>query len=209
MAKATGANLTLSGGDTSFEQALLSAQLWTNGDKPVIVAGADENHVQLSPLFDPSAAGAAEPSDGGGMLILKRSPDTPGPRVTVKYFAAASEDHSAVRELVARLGGAGTVPARYGLILAGLPAACRVLCRGQLDVFKEESGCPAEVIDYRRLTGEFAASTAVAAVFAASLVQAGRIPETASEKGPCHPHAGAVLILGLGTVLSAIEVSPP
>jgi 3-oxoacyl-(acyl-carrier-protein) synthase len=209
MAKATGANLTLSGGDTSFEQALLSAQLWATGDKPVIVAGADENHAHLSPLFDPSAAGAAEASDGGGLLILKRSADTPGPRVTLKYFAAASEDHSSIRELVDRLGGAEAVPARYGLILAGIPAAYRALCRDQLSAFKEATGHRAEVIDYRRLTGEFAASTAVAAVFAASLVQAGRIPDAAPEKRPSHPHAGAVLILGLGTVLSAIEVSPP
>ena len=208
MAKATGANLTLSGGDTSFEQALYSAQLLNAGDDPVIVAGVDETHAKLSSLFDSSVAGAAEPADGGGMLILGRSAGTPGPTVTLKYFTACQDD-SLEHELIASLGGAGAVPARYGLILVGMPAAHRRRCRIQLDAFLEMTGYSGAVIDYRRLTGEFAAATAVAAVFAAAWIQSRRVPFAATGQGTPSAHAGAALILDLGPVLSAIEVSPP
>jgi len=208
MAKATGANLTLSGGDASFEQALFSAQLLAVGDDPVIVAGVDETHAKLSTLFDPSVAGAFEPSDGGGMLILSRSRAATGPTMALKYFAAG-QDASLDRELIAGLGGAGAVQARYGLILVGMPAAHRKHCRIQLDAFLEMTGYSGEVIDYRRLTGEFAASAAVAAVFAAAWVQARRVSFAASGKDPSPAHADAVLILGLGPVLSAIEVCLP
>lgn len=208
MAKATGANLTLSGGDTSFEQALFSAQLLA-AEEPVIVAGADETHAGLSPLFDPPAVGATEPSDGGGMLILKRSPEGKGPAVALKYFAAADPDAPMNRELVASLGGAETVSSRYGLILAGMPAAHRTRCRTQLDAFLKITGYSGDVIDYRRLTGEFAASSAVATVFAAALVQARQVPGGATGQSKHHSHTGSVLILGLGPVLTAIEVGLP
>jgi 3-oxoacyl-(acyl-carrier-protein) synthase len=209
MAKATGANLTLSGGDTSFEQALFSAQLLAAADTPVIVAGVDETHARLSPLFDPSAAGAAEPSDGGGMLILKRSEEAAGPSVALKYFAAAPEDPRQVRELAASLVGTGGVQDKYGLILAGMPAAHRTRCRAQLDAFLEMTGYSAQVVDFRRLTGEYAASTAVATVFAAHLVR-NRLEQGATPgRNAPRSRAGAVLILGLGPVLSAIEVDLP
>ncbi|MEJ2659473.1 MAG: beta-ketoacyl synthase N-terminal-like domain-containing protein [Desulfobacteraceae bacterium] len=209
MAEATGANLTLSGGDTSFEQALFSAQLLATGDDPIVVAGAEETHARLSPLFDPSVAGTAEYADGGGMLILRRAPDSAGPTVALKYFAAADLDSPLDRDLVTSLGGAGAVPARYGLILVGMPAAHRPHCQNQLDAFLEVTGYSGAVIDYRRLTGEFAASAAVAAVFAAAWVQARRIPFAAPEQSSRPCQNGNVLILGLGPVLSAIEVGLP
>jgi 3-oxoacyl-(acyl-carrier-protein) synthase len=207
MARATGANLTLSGGDYSFEQALFSAQMLAAGDDPVIVAGADETHAKLSPLLDPSVAGTPEPSDGGGMLILKRTPDAAGPTVALKYYAAASADPPLCRDLVISLGGAEAVPAKYGLILAGMPAAHRAHCQTQLDAFLKMTGYPGKVLDYRRLTGEFAASTAVATVFAAASIQARRVPGSAPRQSA--PHPDAVLILGLGPVLTAIEVCSP
>ncbi|MEJ2640117.1 MAG: hypothetical protein P8010_11115, partial [Desulfosarcinaceae bacterium] len=107
------------------------------------------------------------------------------------------------------LGGAGAVQSRYGLILVGVPAAHRTLCRTQLDAFLEMTGYSGEVIDYRRLTGEFAASTAVAAVFAAAWVQARRVPCAVSGRDTPPSPAGAVLVLGLGPVVSAIEVGLP
>jgi 3-oxoacyl-(acyl-carrier-protein) synthase len=74
--KSTGPNVTLAGGDCSFEQALLSASLLTrHGDGPILLIGADEYHETLSTLFDASVMLAGEPSDGGGALYLK--PATP------------------------------------------------------------------------------------------------------------------------------------
>ena len=72
--QAQGANLTLTDGDYSFEQALFSAGLIAHeADGPLLVMGADEYHEKLTPLFDPSAAcvcrrrrrSAASPRDRG------------------------------------------------------------------------------------------------------------------------------------------------
>ena len=101
------------------------------------------------------------------------------------------------------------VVAKYDLILVGMPAAHRVHCQSQLDAFLEITGYSGKVIDFRRLTGEFATSTAVATVYAAALVQAERAPARTIEQGVPDPQAEAVLILGLGPVLTAIEVCAP
>ncbi len=75
--KATGPNVTMTGGDCSFEQALLSASLLTrNSDDPLLVIGADEYHEKLSPLFDASVAQAGVPADGGGALYLMPATST-------------------------------------------------------------------------------------------------------------------------------------
>ncbi|MGD8836253.1 MAG: hypothetical protein PVJ19_15015, partial [Desulfobacteraceae bacterium] len=72
------------------------------------------------------------------------------------------------------------------------------------------SGFQGEVLDYRRLTGEYATSSAVATVFAVSMVAAGiaaekdPVAEPAPEKTA--PHARNILILGLGSVVTAIKV---
>jgi hypothetical protein len=129
--------------------------------------------------------------------------------VALEYFAAADPDIPLDRELVASLGGAETIFSKYGLILAGMPAAHRTRCRAQLDAFLEMTGYSGDVIDYRRLTGEFAASSAVATVFAAAWVKDRWVPGGKSGQSAPHSCAGSVLILGLGPVLTAIEVGLP
>jgi 3-oxoacyl-(acyl-carrier-protein) synthase len=208
MARATGANLTLSGGDYSFEQALFSAQMLATGDESVFVIGADETHAKLSPLFDPSVTIGSVPSDGGGALVLKRTHDAVGPRVALKYFATDFEQFQDSRDMIDHLGGADRIRSKYGLILAGLPAAQKDGCRQQLERFMELSGYHGQVIDYRNLIGEFATSSAVATVFAASLVKNDRIPLQTHGGAVINPQAKAVLILGLGSALTAIEVCP-
>jgi len=70
--QATGPNITMTGGDYSFEQALMAASLLSNGiDDTFLVIGADESHPRLSRLFDRSTSGSAILSDGGGALCLK------------------------------------------------------------------------------------------------------------------------------------------
>ena len=136
MAQATGTNLTLSGGDYSFEQALFCAQAMTRDEETTLVIGADEGHDKFSPLFDPSAAADKALSEGGGALILKRTAEPIGPRVSLKHFAAGFGPTPDWDDVIARLGGAASIRSHYGLILAGLPAAQRALCRKQLDRFK-------------------------------------------------------------------------
>jgi 3-oxoacyl-(acyl-carrier-protein) synthase len=208
MARATGANLTLSGGNYSFEQALFCAQMLNAGDEPVIVVGADETHDKLSLLLDPSVSLDPVRSDGGGALIVKRTHDPVGPRVALKYFTTDFEQFPDPHDMVAYLGGAELIRSKYGLILAGLPAAQKDECRQQLERFKQISGYAGLIIDYRGLTGQFATSAAVATVFAASLVKNNQIPLKTHSASIVHPHAAAVLILGLGSALTAIEVCP-
>jgi 3-oxoacyl-[acyl-carrier-protein] synthase-1/3-oxoacyl-[acyl-carrier-protein] synthase II len=199
-AKATGANLTLSGGDDSFEQALFSAQMLSVGCEPVMVIGADETHNTLSPLFDPSVAQHTDRSDGAGALMLHRTSAPCGPTVQLAYFANDLQHHSDLHEMVTALGGPERIASKYDLIMAGLPAAQRPRARHQLDRFIQLSGYQGQILDYRRLTGEYATAGAVATVFAVARV--------AGSNGG-QPMKRSVLVLGLGSVITAIEVGPP
>jgi hypothetical protein len=205
LTRAEGANLTLSGGDYSFEQALFAAQMLIPDETPVLVLGADEAHETLSPLFDPSVTPADPLSDGGGALLLKRVRNSSGPIVQLKYFKTGFEnDPDALpnpEDLVNQLGGPESITRRYGILLAGIPAALRPLGRSQLNRFLDLTGFSGKVIEYRRLTGEFATAASVATVFAASLVKTGHdlFPDPAAPR--------AVLVLGLGSTLTAIEVA--
>jgi 3-oxoacyl-[acyl-carrier-protein] synthase-1/3-oxoacyl-[acyl-carrier-protein] synthase II len=88
-------------------------------------------------------------------------------------------------------------------VLAGIPAAVRDEGEAQLTLFIEKSGCQAPVIRYRELTGEFASASAVAAVMAVSFLTERQLP-TGKEDGK-----NAILVLGLGPFLSAMEFSRP
>jgi len=207
MAQATGANLTLSGGDTSFEQALFSAQVLVDDEAPVLVVGADERHEKLSPLFDGSVALDASSSDGGGALLLQRSATPTGPTVELVHFSNGVTGDAHLQALIDRLGGAHAVTSRYGLIMAGIPAAHREAGEEQLDRFIGWCGFQGKVIDYRKLTGEFATASAVATVLAVFMAQAGQVPPPSAGTDGAAP--GGVLMLGLGASLTAIEVKMP
>jgi 3-oxoacyl-(acyl-carrier-protein) synthase len=206
--RATGPNITVSGGDYSFEQALFAAQQLISDEAPVLVLGADEGHETLSPLFDPSVAPGGPLSDGGGALLLKRALNSSGPFIELKYFKTGLEreqdDQPEPETLVNQLGGAAAVRGRYGLILAGIPAAQRPLGDAQLHRFLNLTGYTGNVVDYRRLTGEFATAASVATVFALSVVTG----DYALPPGPITAIT-AVLVLGLGSALTAIEVARP
>jgi 3-oxoacyl-(acyl-carrier-protein) synthase len=212
---ASGTNLTTTCPYGAFEQALLSAQLLQNGDESVLLMGVDEAHTHLSPKLDPNVAAGARLADGGGALRLdprtesQADPKTPCLRfLGLDYTAANSaaggdvgggEDPCARLERILTLN---SVSRRYGLVLAGLPAACRTLAEAQLAVWRTATGYLGPLIDYRRQTGDFATATALATVWAAALKDP-RKPDTAA----C-PSDKAILILNLGTVISALEVAP-
>jgi 3-oxoacyl-[acyl-carrier-protein] synthase-1/3-oxoacyl-[acyl-carrier-protein] synthase II len=184
-------------------------------DAPLLVAGADEHHANLSSLFDPSVAGDLSGSDGGGALLLRRSRQPAGPTVELIHFAAAAEEAPDIGQLISRLGGAQRIASRYGLIMAGIPAAHRADGQAQLDRFLDLARFRGKVMDYRRLTGEYATASAVATVLAVSMVHAGRVPLAPTDPDDDQPNDkncvrnGAVLVLGLGAALTAIEVKMP
>ncbi len=193
---ATGPNITVSGGDTSFEQALFSAHWLTRDDKPVLVAGADEGHEKLSPLFDPSVSAGGTLSDGGGAFMLQRGGNASGPLLRLLYFMGDWEEHVSMEKLVDHLGGPDSINQRYEWLLAGIPAVDRNKGQDRLSRFLDRTTFNGRVIDYRLLTGEYGAASAVAAVLAASLVDI------------ADPNHKGALIIGFGKTPAAMEVMP-
>jgi 3-oxoacyl-(acyl-carrier-protein) synthase len=207
--QATGANITMTGGDYSFEQALMAADLLSNSiDDTFLVIGADESHPQLSRLFDRSASGSAILSDGGGALCLKTGPSASGFTIQPVFFESRENNPEVISSLIQRLERPQQINDRYGMILAGFPAACRREGETQLQTLLALTGFNQPVIDYRKLTGEFASASAVAAVMAVEFLQGGQIPEPLCKDKPVELGAKGALIIGTGDFITAMEVMP-
>jgi 3-oxoacyl-(acyl-carrier-protein) synthase len=207
--QATGANITMTGGDYSFEQSLLAAGLLSkNMQDGFLVVGADESHLQLSPLFDRSVAQTACPADGGGALYLKKGTGNSGPKIQTVFFESSANNPQVVSALIQQIEKQQPLNDRCGVILAGLPAACRRDGENQLQKLMALTGFHHPVIDYRKFTGEFAAASAVAAVMAVKFLQAGRIPAPLCGGKPAALGTKGALIIGTGDFITAMEVMP-
>ncbi|MCG6881478.1 MAG: beta-ketoacyl-[acyl-carrier-protein] synthase family protein [Deltaproteobacteria bacterium] len=201
---AKGPNITTTGGDYSFEQALMSAHLLATHDgKPLLVMAADEFHPVLSGLFDGSVAQAGTPSDGGGALMVRSASNGAGPQLAPLFYENAHENPRVVSSLVQSLGGAEKINLDFAAAFVGLPAASRDMGREQLDSFVQITGFNGPLIDYRRYVGEFASASAVAAVLAAALLRTGKIPDTLTEKEGVDLNGKGILLLGLGKFVTA------
>ncbi len=208
---ATGANITTSGGDYSFEQALLSADLLLqNSKKAALVLGADEGHAVLSPLLDPSITQETDLADGGGGLCVGRRKEEDRCRVRVPFYQSA-RDTNAVAALIDSLGGHERIQKEYGVILAGIPAAMHEAGEQQLARFQELVSLSVPMVRYREFTGEFASASAVAAVMAVSFLETGLVPGALFEGDDIllADQAKKILVLGLGRYISAMEFLRP
>jgi 3-oxoacyl-(acyl-carrier-protein) synthase len=197
---AKGANVTATGGDSSFEQALLLADLLAGDDGPVLLIGADEAHARFTPLFDASAARRSPLSDGGAAFFLSRGPGS-GPRLTLLHYGAGD-----VERLVGDVGP--RVGERFGAILVGLPAATRGTGETQLAAFLGRAGVRLPVIDYRTVLGEYATVSATATAIAVRWVRDGNIPAAPADGSGVDLGRRGVLVLGLGRALTAVAVEP-
>jgi 3-oxoacyl-[acyl-carrier-protein] synthase-1/3-oxoacyl-[acyl-carrier-protein] synthase II len=207
--QATGANITMTGGDYSFEQSLMAAGLVSQNIRDsFLVIGADESHPQLSRLFDRSVANSACPVDGGGALYLKKGTGRSGLTIRSVFFEGCENNPGVISSLIQQIECRQSLNDRYGVILAGLPAACRSKGEIQLQTLLKQTGFNHPVIDYRKLTGEFASASAVAAVMAVKFLQEGQIPEPLCEDKPVELGAKGVLIIGTGDFITAVEVMP-
>ena len=207
--QATGANLTMTGGDYSFEQSLMAADLVSgNIRNDFLVIGADEFHPDLSRLFDRSVAKSACPADGGGALYLGKETGISGLTIRSVFFESSENNPEVISSLIQRIKQQQPLNDRYGVILAGLPAACRRKGVTQLQTLLALTGFNHPVIDYRKLTGEFATASAVAAVMAVKFLQEGQIPEPLCEGKPGELGAKGALIIGTGDFITAMEVMP-
>lgn len=197
---ATGANITTSGRDYSFEQALFSAELCLAEEEVGLVLGADEGHPVLSSLLDGSIAPGSALADGGGALCLGRQ--RPGAHCQLNmlsYQALATE--AAVQELRAVLQG----QEGYDLCLVGIPSQARAAGEAQLKAILAALGADVPCWRYRQSLGEFASASALAAVTASELLRPTTVPLSLPGQGLVIGACRRILQLGLGTSLTALE----
>ena len=207
--QATGANITMTGGDYSFEQSLMAAGLLSrNMRDSFLVVGADEFHPQLSRLFDRSVRKSACAADGGGALYIKKGTNLSGLTIQSVFFENSANNPAAISSLLQHIEQQQPLNDRYGVILAGLPAARRKEGEIQLQALLELSGFNHPVIDYRKFTGEFASASAVAAVMAVNFLQKGQIPGPFCKGKPVQLGEKGALIIGTGDFVTAMEVMP-
>ncbi|MEZ4525199.1 MAG: beta-ketoacyl-[acyl-carrier-protein] synthase family protein [Desulfobacterales bacterium] len=202
---ARGPNITVTGGDSSFEQALMAADLLAgNRENPFLLLAADEFHSALSPLFDPSVL-ESEYSDGGGAFCVKKSEKAEGICISPLFFENGEGNPEIISSLIRKLE---TQQNDFAAIMAGIPAAFREKGEDQLQEFVSLAKWNCPVADYRKWTGEFASASAVAAVLSSAFVRAGEIPAALCMGTPCDLKGKGILLLGLGKFVTAVGITP-
>ncbi|MDY6968914.1 MAG: beta-ketoacyl-[acyl-carrier-protein] synthase family protein [Spirochaetota bacterium] len=203
----TGANITTTGGNYSFEQALLCASLIShNNDDPLMVIGADEHHEKLSGIFDPSVDAVKFAADGGGALLLKPTDRKSGLTISTEFFEYSNNNENIINSLVKSLGGAERINDIIGAIFLGMPRSEKKITEIQYNQFLSITGFKDPIIDYREYLGEFATSSAVASVVAIQFIQRGEIPMHLCKNKTLRLGNKGILILGLGNFVTAIKV---
>lgn len=207
---ATGPNITTSGGDYSFEQAILTAELMMDDSpEPALILGADEGHEKFSPLLDPSISFGSGLADGGGALCVNRNREGAKCILSMPFYQSSKAE-----DLLAKL--VDSLPTlqqqgSYALVLVGIPAASKIDGEKQLDQFMALSKLSVPVIRYRKITGEFGSASAVAVALAASFLESGIVPAalTGGSDIDTTGKTCKILILGLGEYVTAIELLRP
>jgi 3-oxoacyl-(acyl-carrier-protein) synthase len=204
---ATGPNITTSGGDYSFEQALFAAELMLDDSAgPALILGADEGHEIFSPLLDASIPPRTELADGGGALYVNRNTKDARCCISIPFYRLGN-----VEGVVEALVDSLATPDKqgdYALILAGIPAAMHEEGAKQLEQFMALSKLSVPVVEYRKFIGEFASASAVATALAASFLESGIIPGalTGGSDFVITGRTSKILVLGLGQYITAIEL---
>ncbi len=207
---ATGPNITTSGGDYSFEQALFTAELMLNNStESAFILGADEGHEKFSPLLDPSITPGTALADGGGGLCVSRN-NKDAKCIIAMPFYQSSKAEGVVAKLVKSLPSLKKADS-YALILAGIPAAMSKKGAEQLTEFTELTNLTTPLVQYRKITGEFGSASAVATALAASFFASGIVPGALAggKDIDITSKTSKILILSLGQYLTAMELSRP
>ncbi len=207
---ATGANITASGGDYSFEQALLAADLMVDDSaKPALLLGADEGHDTFSPLFDPSILPGSSLADGGAAFYINRELQGAKCGISIPFYQSSETDDV----VAALLDSLGCLPSgkRWALVLAGIPAGMQREGQEQLARFVALAKLSVPVIEYRKYTGDFASASAVATALAAAFLEAGSIPGilAGGRDIAITDRTNKILVLGLGQYITAVELFRP
>ena len=206
---AKGANITTTGGDSSFEQALWTAAMLGQKDNaPMMVMGGDEHHPDLSFRFDASVVNKDTATDGGGALVL--APGTiPGKSTVTPRLFVKNDDGLEPAEVLADLIEAlPDFNDRYGAVMAGIPRACAVQGSALTDALSKAFSSSTPILDYRRQTGQFATAPAVATVLAVNAVVNNKLPDPNTPGQHIDLQGRGILLFGLGRYLTAVEVMP-
>ncbi len=206
---AKGPNITTTGGDVSFEQALWTAGLMgENSGESVMVMGGDEYHPELSPRFDRSVGCGTTPSDGGGALVLA-SGIAPG-RITItpRFFKPDLERSNSKASLAGLVQAIPDLKGKYGAVMAGIPGAFSSWGTALVDALVKTHPLSVPVLNYRNLTGQFATASAVAAVLAVDAVTKNKLPDPDAQGRFIDLKGRGILLLGLGRYTTAVEVMP-
>ncbi len=207
----TGPNITTGGGDYSFEQAVLAAELMMDkSPAPALLLGADEGHPVFSPLLDPSLASDTSLADGGAAFSISREPKGALCSLTIPYYHN-SKAKDAMAALVTTLSATTGGLDGYGLIMVGIPAAMHQKGEEQLALFMQLASLSTPVFRYRTLIGEFASASAVATALAISCFESGSVPGTLTGGTDRHLNhqQNKILVLGLGEHITALELCRP
>jgi len=203
----SGPNVTATGTDDSFEQALFMAGLITGPeDEPVLCVAADEGHEELTPLLDPSAAVADCLSDGGAAFLLEPGTKKGVPRLLPVYSGFESKTETGAEKLVDDLFNSGWETEHFGAIFAGIPKAHKQTGWNRLEKFLQYSGFSGPVVDYRRVLGEHPAISAVACALACKWVGQDYVPGALISGSDISLNGSAILLLTLGPKLNAVVV---
>ncbi|MBN1531139.1 MAG: beta-ketoacyl-[acyl-carrier-protein] synthase family protein [Spirochaetes bacterium] len=203
---AGGANLTFTGGDHTFEQALLALSLF-GSPGPSLLIGADEYHEALMPLLQENHAAELPPSEGGGALIISAADRRQGPVIAPLYLGQTLSGTETLEDMALRLREMDAA-ARYGAVFAGIPRKHRECAGRQMAELRRMTGLSCPMMDYRERIGEHSSATACAAALAARLCTEGSIPGGIAGDEPVPLRGRGVLLLGLGENLSATEIMP-
>ncbi len=198
---AKGPDITTSGGDYSFEQALMAAELAVIDQNDVIVMGADELHPKLSPLIDPLGT-----SDGGGALYMNRKRKDGFPVVQPIFFQHAEKNPAVMESLIRAIHDSSGSFKNVDAFFAGIPYRYRQAGQVQLQTLLQSGDYHGPVVEYRRFTGEYASASATATVIALKLLQLGEIPGSLSGGRNQFLHNKEILVIGFGRFVTATRI---
>ncbi len=207
---ATGPNITTSGGDYSFEQALFAAQLNCHeATSSALVLGADEGHKYLSPLLDPSISESTALADGGGALYANRTPQGALCSISLSFYQSCRGEN-----VIPALMHALDIQAKLqecAVIFIGIPASLSELGEQQLAQFTALLPTSVPLVEYRKFTGEFASASALATALAVSFFSTGTVPGPfiGGENINLDQVKAKILIVGLGEYVTAVTLCPP
>ena len=206
---AKGGNITTTGGDSSFEQALWTAAiLCRKDDAPMMVMGGDEHHPDLSFRFDRSVVSEEPATDGGGALVLAPGTIPGNPTVTPRLFIKNHDGLEFTAALADLIENLPDFNHRYGAVMVGIPRACTDQGKALTTVLSRAFSSPIPILDYRRQTGQFATAPAVATVLAVNAVENNTLPDPDTPGQYLDLQGRGILVLGLGRNLTAVEVMP-